>query len=103
MQALEGRAGEVGAESGVQHRAQVVDGERLQAHPGDTLLWKRPGQSERKGCSRFAPREQKPDRLVLQTADREPQRGRRGGIEPLHVIERDQHGTRSSCLPEGGQ
>src|SRR5436309_10925912 len=103
MQALEGGTWKAGTQSRVQQGTQVIDGQRLQMDPGHALLGKRPGQAEWKRPSRFSPREQKPDRFALQTTDREPQRGRGGRIEPLHVVERNQDGTRSCCLAERGQ
>ncbi len=71
------------------HRLLVegTDAQPVQAGPGH------PTQAERVTAETGAHRHQDPDRLVPQTASRERQHTDRGRIQPLDVVDRDDHRT----------
>jgi hypothetical protein len=75
-------------EAGHRLLGQPADGQPVEdrCRPG-------PAQAERVAAGADAQRHQDPDRRILQTADHERQRPGRGHIQPLDIVDGDEHRT----------
>jgi hypothetical protein len=78
-------------------------GQRADGHPVEAQRRPCLPQAERVAASADAQRHQDPDRRILQTTNHERQHPRRGHIQPLHVVDRDDHRIGSGHRAQGSQ
>lgn len=103
MHADERRAGEVRPRPDPDDPGERVDGDRLQH---ETFRPKADGAFEVERIvesGRLTERAQDPGGLIGQAAEREGERRRRGGVDPLHVVDRDHDRPVRGKSPEGAE
>jgi hypothetical protein len=92
---------EVAPGPGSQEAGHRLLGQRAEGHPVEARRRPCPAQSERVAAGTGAQRHQDPDRRILQTADHERQHPGRGRIQPLDIVDRDDHRSgRGQCAQD---